>query len=92
MTKHLVSQSLFNAVAAKRPQKGLIHHSDRGSQCCATEDRELLEQFGMQASMSRKGNCYDNALIESFWGALKSKLVHHRSFATREEAKQVITE
>jgi putative transposase len=57
--------SLFSA---KRPAAGLIHHSDRGSQYCALEYRKLLKQFGMQASMSRRGNCYDNAPIESFWG------------------------
>jgi transposase InsO family protein len=68
MTKILVSQSLFRAVAAKRPTQGLIHHSDRGSQYCATEYRKLQEQFKMRTSMSRKGNCYDNAPIESFWG------------------------
>jgi transposase InsO family protein len=92
MTKNLVSQSLFRAVAAKRPAAGLIHHSDRGSQYCALEYRKLLEQFGMQASMSRRGNCYDNAPIESFWGMLKNELVHHHRYATRREAMQEITE
>lgn len=92
MTKNLVSQSLFRAVAAKRPAPGLIHHSDRGSQYCALEYRKLLEQFGMEVSMSRRGNCYDNAPIESFWGALKNELVHHRRYATRQEAIREITE
>ncbi len=92
MTKSLVSQSLFRAVAAKRPQKGLIHHSDRGSQYCSYEYRELLDQFGMTASMSRKGNCYDNAPMESFWGTLKQELVHHRRYKTRDEAIRDITE
>ncbi len=64
LTKKLVSQSLFRAVAAKRPG-GLLHHSDWGSQYCSYEYRELLERFGMRASMSRKGNCYDNAGTES---------------------------
>jgi len=68
ITKNLVSESLFRAVAAKRPAKELIHHSDRGSQYCAYSYRKLLEQFRMTASMSRKGNCYDNAPMESFWG------------------------
>ncbi len=88
MTKNLVSQSLFRAVSAKRPAAGLIHHSDRGSQYCALEYQKLLAQFGMQASMSRRGNCYDNAPIESFWGTLKNELVHHRRYATRWEAMQ----
>lgn len=92
MTKNLVSQSLFRAVSAKRPAAGLIHHSDRGSQYCSWEYQALLEQFGMVASMSRRGNCYDNAPIESFWGVLKNELVHHRRYTTRREAKQEITE
>ncbi len=92
MTTSLVSQALFRAVAAKRPAKGLIHHSDRGSQYCAHAYRKQLQQFGMQASMSRKGNCWDNAPMESFWGSLKNELVHHRRFTTRTQARQEITE
>jgi len=92
MTRALVSQSLFRAVASKRPPKGLIHHSDRGSQYCSLDYRRLIEQFGMKASMSRKGNCYDNAPMESFWGTLKQELVHHRIYRTRQEAIQEITE
>jgi putative transposase len=92
ITKNLVSQSLFRAVAAKRPKQGLIHHSDRGSQYCAYEFREIIDQFGMQASMSRRGNCYDNAPMESFWGTLKQELVYHRCYRIRQEAIQDITE
>ncbi len=92
MTRALVSQSLYRAVSLKRPGKGLIHHSDRGSQYCAHDYRKILEQFGMQASMSGKGNCYDNAPMESFWGVLKSELVHHRRYRTRTEAIRDITE
>ena len=92
ITKSLVSQSLFRAVAAKRPAEGLIHHSDRGSQYCSYEYQELLGQFEMKSSMSRKGNCYDNAPMESFWGTLKQELVHHRRYRTRQEAIQEITE
>jgi len=92
LTRNLVSQSLFKAVAAKRPSKGLIHHSDRGSQYCSHEYRNILERFGLLASMSRKGNCYDNAPMESFWGTLKQELVHHRRYRTRREAIQDITE
>jgi len=66
LTRNLVSQSLFRAVAAKRPAKGLIHHSDRGSQYCSHEYRGILDRFGLIASMSRKGNCFDNAPMESF--------------------------
>jgi len=92
MTKSLVSDSLLRAVARKRPASGLIHHSDRGSQYCAEGYRKLLEQFAMKASMSRKGNCYDNAPMESFWGTLKQELVHHRRYRSRQEAIQDITE
>ena len=92
ITKNLVSESLFRAAAARRPAKGLIHHSDRGSQYCALQYRKVLEQFGMKASMSRKGNCYDNAPMESFWGTLKQELVHHRKYRSRQEAMQEINE
>jgi len=92
MATTLVSQALFRAVAAKRPAKGLIHHSDRGSQYCSHAYRKQLQQFGMQASMSRKGDCWDNAPMESFWGSLKNELVHHRRFTTREQATREITE
>jgi putative transposase len=92
ITKNLVTQSLFQAVKAKRPAQGLIHHSDRGSQYCAHTYRKLLVQLGMTASMSRKGNCYDNAPMESFWGTLKNELVYHRRYRTREEAIKEISE
>lgn len=92
ITGQLVSQSLFRAVAAKRPGNGLIHHSDRGSQYCSYDYSKLLKQFGMKASMSRKGNCYDNAPMESFWGTLKSELVHHNRYKSRQEAIQDISE
>jgi len=83
---------LLRAVAAKRPRKGLIHHSDRGSQYCADDYQTLLNQFGMTASMSRKGKCYDNAPMESFWGTLKQELVYQKRYRTRQEAMQDITE
>jgi putative transposase len=92
ITKNLVGQSLFRAVTAKRPSKGLIHHSDRGCQYCSHEYRKLLSQFGMKVSMSRKGNCFDNAPMESFWGSLKQELVHHRHYQSRREAIHDITE
>ena len=92
ITKNLVSQSLFKAVAAKRPGSGVIHHSDRGSQYCAHEYRRLVDQFKMRASMSRRGDCYDNAPMESFWGTLKNELIHHSRYRTREQAIREITE
>jgi len=92
MTQGLTAQARWRAVRSKRPQPGLIHHSDRGSQYCAHAYRKLLEQFGMQASMSRKGNCYDNAPMESFWGSLKNELVHHHHYVTRAQAQAAIQE
>lgn len=92
MTRQLVIQALFRATSAHRPPAGLIQHTDRGSQYCSHDYQKLLRQFQMHASMSRKGNCYDNAPIESFWGTLKTELVYSRRFATREQARQAITE
>jgi len=92
LSRNLVSQSLFRAVAAKSPAKGLLHHSDRGSQYCSHEYRDILKQFGLQASMSGSGNCFDNAPMESFWGTLKQELIHHRRYRSRQEARRDITE
>lgn len=92
MTKNLVIQSLLMAFSTKKPAPGLIHHSDRGSQYCAGEYSSLLGRCGMTASMSRKGNCYDNAPMESFWGVLKNEQTHHYRYATRQEAIADITE
>ena len=92
LSRNLVSQSLFRAVVAKRPTQGLIHHSDRGSQYCSHEYTRILEQCGLQASMSGRGNCFDNAPMESFWGALKQELIHHRRYRSRQEAMRDITE
>ena len=92
LTRNLISQSLFRAVEAKRPANGLIHHSDRGSQYCSYEYRRLLDQFDLKVSMSGKGNCFDNAPMESFWGTLKQELVHHRRYRSRMEAIEDITE
>jgi len=92
LTKGLVMESLYRAMSTKRPTIGLIHHSDRGSQYCAYEYREILEKSGIQISMSRSGNCYDNAPMESFWATLKQELIHHRHYRSRREAIQEITE
>jgi putative transposase len=84
-----VSQSLLKAVAVKRPPGGLIHHSDRGSQYCAFEYQRMLSHFNLRASMSGTGNCFDNALMESFWGTLKQEL---DITATIQQAMRDITE
>ena len=90
--EELTGKALIRAVQQKRPDAGLIHQSDRGSQYCANNYRKLLKQFKMKASMSRKGNCYDNAPMESFWGSLKNELVHHCRYETRVEDKVSILE
>jgi putative transposase len=92
LSKNLVGESLLRAVSTRRPEKGLLHHSDRGSQYCSHEYQDLLTQFGIEASMSGSGNCYDNAPMESFWGILKQELVHHRHYHTRQEAMAEIRE
>ena len=92
ITKELIITSLLMAVKRKRPLPGLINHSDRGSQYCSSEYRKLLDMFTMKASMSRKGNCYDNAPMESFWGTMKNELIYHQRYATREQAIREITE
>jgi putative transposase len=92
MTKGLVCSALIKAVKTRRPKAGLILHSDRGSQYCSANYRHMAKQFGMIQSMSRKGNCYDNAPMESFWGTLKVELVHHRRYETRAQAIREIAE
>lgn len=92
MTRNLISESLLRAIGMKRPARGLLHHSDRGSQYCSLEYRQLLDKLGMQVSMSGKGNCFDNAPMESFWGMLKQELIYQYHFRTRSEARQAIME
>ena len=87
MTTQLVCNALSMAIRNQKPPQNLIIHSDRGSQYCSYEYRNMLEKYGFQGSMSKKGDCFDNAPIESFWGILKNELVHHRHYKTREEAK-----
>jgi len=92
LTRSLVSESLCRAVAIRHPAKGLTHHSDRGSQYCSYEYRNILDEFDLKISMSGKGNCFDNAPMESFWGTLKQELIHHRHYRSRREAMRDITE
>ncbi len=91
MTSQLVCNALSMAIGNHEPTEGLIVHSDRGSQYCSHEYRNILEKYGFQGSMTKRGDCYDNAPSESFWGILKNELVHHRNYQTREEAKADIT-
>jgi putative transposase len=94
MADHLRTElplaALRMAIAAKQPGPGLIHHSDRGVQYAAGDYRKVMQSAGFQASMSRKADCYDNAPMESFFHTLKTELVHHRHYATRQEARREI--
>ena len=92
LTVDLAEHALTMALANRKPTAGLLHHSDRGSQYAATSYQQLLTTHGITTSMSRRGNCWDNACVESFFGTLKRELVYHRHYATREEAKQDIFE
>jgi len=86
MKTDLISQALARALALRGPVPGLVHHSDRGSQYASTSYQKQLKAAGMICSMSRKGNCYDNAAMESFWHSLKVEWLYDFDFATRREA------
>jgi putative transposase len=92
MDTSLVLHALTKAVLLHRPPAGLIIHSDRGSQYCSTAYREKLRTYGLTCSMSKKGDCYDNAPMESFWGLLKNELVQHRNYGSQIEAMTDIAE
>lgn len=92
ITKDIAIKALTMAIQRKRPPKGLIFHSDRGSQYASHEFRKLLNKYGCVQSMSGKGNCYDNAVTESFFHTLKTELVYSEKYRTRSEARQSIFE
>ena len=89
----LAADALKMALLQRRPRGGdLLHHSDRGVQYASEDYQQLLSEHGIEVSMSGRGDCYDNAMMESFWATLKSELVHLRRYATREQARQSIFE
>jgi putative transposase len=88
--RSLALAALRRALAIRRPTSGLIHHSDRGSQYCSIDYQAELRRHGVQISMSGKGNCYDNAMVETFFKTLKSELVWRTVFLTRTEAAGAI--
>lgn len=92
MTTELCLDALNMAIKGRRPKAGLIVHSDRGSQYCSQTYRRHLGKHDLVCSMSRKGNCYDNAPIESFWGSLKNELIHQTQYESRAQAKGEIVE
>jgi transposase InsO family protein len=96
MADHLRSElcldALSMALMQRRPEQGLLHHSDRGVQYACESYRQMLAENGIEASMSRTGNCYDNAVMESFFSTLKTELIYHQHYATRAHARSSIFE
>lgn len=92
LTQELTTDALMQALKRERPCTGLIHHSDRGRQYGSYVYKDLLTRHGIQSSMSRSGNCYDNAHIESFWSTLKKELVYGEKYKTRRDARLSIFE
>ncbi|MFQ5382543.1 MAG: IS3 family transposase [Dehalococcoidia bacterium] len=90
METPLVTRALDMAIGRRLPSLDLLHHSDRGSQYASGAYQELLEEHGIKCSMSRRGNCWDNAVVESFFGTLKTELIYRRPWPTRESAHQEI--
>lgn len=90
MKRGLAMGALRRAIALRRPPRGLIHHSDRGSQYCSDDYRRLLRDHGFVASMSGRGNCYDNAMVETVFKTIKSELVWRTAFTTRRQAANAI--
>jgi putative transposase len=88
MRAELTIAALTMAIQRRRPGVGLVHHSDRGSQYAAGDYRDILQAAAITQSMSRKGNCWDNAPMESFFGTLKTELVHHRKCPDRDAARR----
>ena len=86
MTRQLAIDALQMALGRRNPGKGLLHHSDRGSQYASNDYQKILKENDMICSMSRKGNCYDNAVAESFFGRLKAEWVNHYRYHNRAEA------
>ena len=92
LSQELASAALRDAAGRQSPPEGLIHHSDRGRQYASYAYQELLREYGITPSMSRSGNCYDNAYVESFWGTLKTELVYGERYRSRLEARLSIFE
>lgn len=92
METDLVADALEMALRRRQPAAGLLHHSDRGVQYASDRYQSLLAAHGIEVSMSGKGDCWDNAVMESFWATLKTELVHHERYATRAEARRSIFE
>jgi putative transposase len=87
ISRHLAIDALHMALGSRMPEEKMIHHSDRGSQYTSDDYRSELDKHGIQCSMSGRGNCYDNAVVESFFGLLKRERVNRVRYRTRDEAR-----
>jgi putative transposase len=92
MKASLVNDALLMAIWQRKPKHGLLSHTDRGSQYASDSHKKILKEHGVIQSMSRKGNCWDNAVPESFFHTLKTEFSHHINFETKEQAKQMLFE
>ena len=92
MRTELVLDALDMALGLRVPAPGLLHHSDRGSQYASHDYRDVLRENNIVCSMSRKGNCWDNAVVESFFGTLKKELIYRRPWATLRAVREAIVE
>jgi len=90
MKRDLAIKALQMAITLRKPPKGCIHHSDRGSQYCSRDYQKLLKTHSFQVSMSGKGNCYDNAVVETFFKTLKAELVWRNTWQTRKRLHQAL--
>jgi transposase InsO family protein len=90
LTDQVILDAFTRALCNRRAQPGLIAHSDRGSQYCSNSFKELLDKNRYRQSMSSKGHCYDNAMVESFFATLKTELVYHERYRSRDEARRSI--
>jgi len=90
IAEELVLDALRMALLRRKPGRGILHHSDRGSQYAGKAYRRLLRDHGMRCGMSRKGDCWDNAVVESFNATIKSELIYRTKWMTREEARAAV--
>ena len=90
MSRQLVCDALMMALSRRHFPRGVLFHSDRGSQYCSDDYQKMLKNYGLICSMSRKGNCWDNSVAESFFNSLKTELVYNEEYKTRKDAKQSI--
>jgi transposase InsO family protein len=92
LNKDFVVHALMKALKTRLPQPGLIFHSDRGSQYASDKVKKILKAWSVRQSMSNKGNCFDNAMMESFFSSLKKELVHLMTFHTKDQARRSVFE